>query len=347
MLKITDLLRKHLGFVILITITYILSTITVLTMPRGIEIPQLSTSYILFGPALSAFILLVAIGGYLVYRYLIKPPPRKESLYQLIWGVSFLIYSITFVGMCLQSLGFDLANMDEPFIFFLWRNPMILWVTGMLIGTMMLFTENKKFIYIPALIVFLAGEVWFFLQLVLIADANAIEQTMYGFLFGEFIPVSILIAYLFYTYGRNLKLSSAWVLAIGFSLLSLTYAAWAPWHFSDLIYIYFIWFDLFLVSLAFILAGFFALPKETASKALAEDYYSQLYNYSPLKNSINRIKASLIIWKDRSKGGSKYGSGTLSVIPKVNSSNKNVCSLILSGTFRIWFFSITRTRSTN
>ena len=272
MLKITDLLRKHLGFVILITITYILSTITVLTMPRGIEIPQLSTSYILFGPALSAFILLVAIGGYLVYRYLIKPLPRKESLYQLIWGVSFLIYSITFVGMCLQSLGFDLANMDEPFIFLLWRNPMILWVTGMLIGTMMLFTENKKFIYIPALIVFLAGEVWFILQLVLFADANAIEHTMYGFLFGEFIPVSLLIAYLFYTYGRDLKLSSAWVLAIGFSLLSLTYAAWAPWHFSDLIYIYFIWFDLFLVSLAFILAGFFALPKETASKTLAEDF---------------------------------------------------------------------------
>ena len=146
---------------------------------------------------------------------------------------------------------------------------MILWVTGMLIGTMMLFTENKKFIYIPALIVFLAGEAWFFLQLVLFADANAIEQTMYGFLFGEFIPVSILIAYLFYTYGRDLKLSSAWLLAIGFSLLSLTYAAWAPWHFSGLLYIYFIWFDLFLVSLAFILAGFFALPKETASKALA------------------------------------------------------------------------------
>ena len=75
-----------------------------------------------------------------------------------------------------------------------------------------------------------------------------------------------LIAYLFYFYGKNQKLSSAWILAIGFSLLALTYASWAPWHFSDLRYIYFIWFDIFLVSLAFILTGFFALPKEITSK---------------------------------------------------------------------------------
>ena len=143
---------------------------------------------------------------------------------------------------------------------------MILWVTGMMIGTMMLFTEDKKSIYITGLIIFLAGEIWFFFRLVLFVDVNSVEQTMYGFLFGEFIPVSILIAYLFYSYGKNQKLSSAWILTAGFSLLALTYASWAPWHFSDLRYIYFIWFDIFLVSLAFILTGFFALPKEITSK---------------------------------------------------------------------------------
>lgn len=267
-----DLLKSHISFVIIITIVYVLSAITVLTTPRGFEIPQLENSYMLFGPALSAFILLVVIGGYLVYRYLIKPFPRKESVYQLIWGVSFLIFSITFIGMCLQSLGFDFADTDKPFFFFLWRNPMILWATGMWIGTMMLFTENNKYIYIPGLIIFLAGESWFFLRLVLFVDVNSIEQTMYGFLFGEFIPISMLIAYLFYTYSKNQKLSSAWILTIGFSLLSLTYAAWAPWHFSDLRYIYFIWFDIFLVSLAFILTGFFALPKEITGKLITENY---------------------------------------------------------------------------
>jgi len=274
MFQITNLLKRHKGFVILITIIYIFSAITVLTMPKGFEISQLIDSYILFGPSFSTFILLLTIGGYLIYRYLSKPSPREESMYQLIWGVSFLLYSVTFIGMCLQSLGFQFANMDDPIFFLLWRNPMILWVTGMFIGTMMLFTEDKKVIYTPALIILLAGEIWFFYRLVLFVDVNSIEQTMYGFLFGEFIPMSILIAYLFYTYGKNFKLSSAWVLTIGFSLLSLTYAAWAPWHFSDLRYIYFIWFDLFLVSLAFILTGFFALPKEIMSKLEREEYLS-------------------------------------------------------------------------
>ncbi len=272
MSRIKEIRRNHLPFVIIIIVVCLLSALTVLTTPRGFEIPQLSESYVLFGPSLSAFILLLAIGGYLVIRYISKHPPRKESLYQLIWGVSFLLYSITFFGLCLQSLGIDIANMNEPNLFFLWRNPMILWVTGMWIGTMMLFTEDKKVIYIPASIILLAGEAWFFLQLVLFVNVYSIEQTMYGFLFGEFIPVSILIAYLFYSYGKDLKLSSAWMLTIGFTLLAITYAAWAPWHFSGLMYIYFIWFDIFLVSLAFILSGFFALPKETLSKVIIEEY---------------------------------------------------------------------------
>ncbi len=272
MLRINEILRNHLPFVIIIMVVYILSALTVLTTPRGFEIPQLSDSYVLFGPSLSAFILLLVIGGYLIYRYLAKPRPRKESLFQLIWGVSFLLYSVTFFGLCLQSLGIDFANMNEPFFFFLWRNPMILWVTGMWTGTSMLFTEDKKVIYVPASIILLAGEAWFFLQLVLFVNVYSIEQTMYGFLFGEFIPVSIFIAYLFYSYGKDLKLSSAWMLTIGFALLAITYVAWAPWHFSGLMYIYYIWFDIFLVSLAFILAGFFALPKETKSKVMIEEY---------------------------------------------------------------------------
>ena len=265
-MKLLELIKNHLGLTLLIVVFYIISAFTVFTLPRGFEIPQLTDSYVLFGPSLSALILLLSIGGYLVYRYYIKPPPRKESMYQLIWGISFLVYSITFIGMCLQSLGCDFANLDDPVLFFLWRNPMILWVTGMLIGTLMLFTEDKMSIYIPSLVIFFAGEFWFFLRLVLIVDMNSVEQTMYGFLFGEFIPVAILIAYLFYFYAKNQKLSSAWILTIGFALLALTYASWAPWHFSDLRYIYFIWFDIFLVSLAFILTGFFALPKEIESK---------------------------------------------------------------------------------
>lgn len=149
---------------------------------------------------------------------------------------------------------------------------MILWVTGMFMGTMMLFTDRKIACILPAIVIFLFGEGWFIWRLVVSIDANAIEQTMYGFLFWEFIPICVIIAYLFYNYSKDLNLSSARLLTLGFSLLALTYAAWAPWHFDEpnLTYIYFIWFDLFLVSLAFIFAGFFALPKETTGRIITK-----------------------------------------------------------------------------
>lgn len=282
-MNLKEYMKNHRPIIIILIFVYIISIVTVgaefildFEPIRGFEIPEIVKYSGLFGPSLAASVLLISIGGYLVYRYISKPPPRKESQYQLIWGVGFLVYSLLFVGLCLQSFQdaaeasiFPFANMDDPGVFLIWRSTMIIWVVLMWIGTIMLFTESKKFIYLPAILIFVAGELWFFLRLIVIQpSATAIEQTMYGFLFGMFIPMCIVIAYLFYTYSRDLNLSSARLLTIGFSLLAITYAAWAPWHFSGLTYIYFIWFDLFNVSLAFILAGFFALPKETTSKVI-------------------------------------------------------------------------------
>ncbi|NHJ01188.1 MAG: hypothetical protein EAX86_03555 [Candidatus Heimdallarchaeota archaeon] len=268
----SDPITKHKFFIFTLIIIYILSAITVTTTPKGFEIPILEQSFVLFGPSISAFILIFSIGGYLCYRYFAKSPPRSAAKYQLIWGISFLLYGITFIGLCLQALAFDLANMNNPALFFIWRNPMIFWVAGMIIGTMMLLTNNKKLIYLPGFLIFLIGEGWFTWRLLWVLDQNSIEQTMYGFLFWFFIPICVIIAYLFYNYSKDLDLSSARLLTLGFSLLALTYAAWAPWHFQEpnLTYIYFICFNLFLVSLAFIFAGFFALPKETAAKVISK-----------------------------------------------------------------------------
>lgn len=285
-MSIKQYFDNHRTIFIILIIVYIISAVTVIAEfilgdpIRGFEIPELQILSGLFGPSLSASILLIIIGSYLVYRYISKSPPRKECQYQLIWGIGFLIYSLLFVGLCLQSFLdpisgsgiFGFADMNDPGIFFIWRSTMIIWVTLMWIGTIMLFTEDKKFIFLPAGLIFIAGEVWFLLRLfVLLPSETAIEQTMYGFLFGMFIPMCIIIAYLFYTYSKDLKLTSAKLLTFGFSLLALTYAAWAPWHFKtpvNLTYIYFIWFDLFIVSLALIFAGLFALPKETISKVM-------------------------------------------------------------------------------
>ena len=52
------------------------------------------------------------------------------------------------------------------------------------------------------------------------------------------------------------------VISIGFLGLMITYMAWAPWHFADVIYIYFIWYSLFVLSLTPILFGFIIMSVE-------------------------------------------------------------------------------------
>ncbi|MHA1449888.1 MAG: hypothetical protein ACTSP4_10760 [Candidatus Hodarchaeales archaeon] len=267
--------RNNLLFLILLGVVYIISGLTVIIAPRGFPIPELDPvvtnpyNYSLFGLSIAALILLLSIGGYLIYRYFKKPPPRSESIYQLVWGFSFIIYSITFLGIALGAwLGTgSIGDMNIASNFFFWRAPMIIWVAGMWIGTIRLFSEDKRLVYIPALLILLAGFGWFIIGL-LVIESITIEQTMYGFLFGEFIPMSLVLAYMWYVYRKDTKMSSAGILAVGFTLLSVSYASWAPWHFSELVYIYFLWFNLFIVSLAFILAGFFALPKEITSKVV-------------------------------------------------------------------------------
>lgn len=92
-MKFLDLIKYHLGFSILITVFYILSAITVLTLPRGFEIPQFTDTYILFGPSFSATILLLTIGGYSINRFLIKLPPEKKACINL-FGKFFFYFKV-------------------------------------------------------------------------------------------------------------------------------------------------------------------------------------------------------------------------------------------------------------
>ena len=243
---------------------YILSYFTVTRNPRGIEIPSLKESYVLFAPSLTSLILIYYIGFYLLYRYYLKPISRNDRLYQLSWGISFLVYGLLFVGLSFQAFGFKFADMTKPEIFFIWRFPMILWVSGMWIGTVSLFTENRKIIFSSGMFIIIIGLVWFVYGLLIFRN---IEQTMYGFLYWLFIPMCIIIAYIWWNYYQDLQITSARMIAVGFALMGVSYSGWAPWHFADLIYVYFIFFQLFIVSLSFILAGFFALPKELSSRS--------------------------------------------------------------------------------
>ncbi|MFW9904129.1 MAG: hypothetical protein ACFFFH_07350 [Candidatus Thorarchaeota archaeon] len=263
----TFISRKS-GYLIIIVIIYLITTLIVIAKPRGFTVPELTTTYDLFGTSLTGFILILILSSYLLFRYFSKARPLEQAPFQLIWGSSFLIYSITLLGLLLQALGFEFADMTDPLIFLIWRTPMIIWVAGMWIGVTKLYTDNPKYTYLAALVIFLLGELWFLIGLVFLGD---IELTMYGFLYWEFVPMAFILAILWYNYGKGAKLNSPKIIAAGFTLFGLTYLAWAPWHFEELQYIWHIWFNIYLVSLAILLTGFYALPKEILGQFREEE----------------------------------------------------------------------------
>jgi hypothetical protein len=256
---ITDYITRNSGYLVIIVIIYMITTLIVIVSPHGFPIPEIENTYDLFGVSLAAFILILIIGGYLLYRYFSKARPLERAPFQLIWGSSFIIYSITLLGMVFQAWGFDFADMTDPIIFLIWRTPMILWVAGMWIGVTKLYTDCPKCTYLVALLIFLLGELWFFIGLILL---DSIELTMYGFLYWLFVPMAFILAILWYNYGKGAQLNSPKVITAGFILFGIAYLAWAPWHFEELKYIWHVWFNVYLVSLAILLTGFYALPKE-------------------------------------------------------------------------------------
>ena len=256
---VSDFITRNSGYLVIIVIIYIFTTLLVIAKPTGFPVPELTTTYDLFGASLTGFLLLFIIGSYLLFRYFSKARPLEQAPFQLIWGSSFLIYSITLLGLVLQALGFEFADMTDPWIFLIWRTPMIIWVAGMWIGATKLYTDCPKCTYLAAFVIFLLGELWFFIGLILIRD---IELTMYGFLYWIFVPMAFILAIFWYHYGKGAELHSPKVISAGFTLFGIAYLAWAPWHFDELKYIWFVWFNVFLVSLAILLTGFYALPKE-------------------------------------------------------------------------------------
>jgi len=248
-------LKKHWMVILSLAVVYLLGILTVIYKPQFSEYKPLEELFWLFGLSLNSTILLIAIGGFLICRW-----AKKKNTTNLIWGVSFLLYSIVFVGLMLQAHGVAWANQKLPHIFFAFRQFMILWAAGMTYGLLKIFTNNKKFqIALPALIV-LAGYSWFWYGLMKVAD---IEYTMYGFLFGIFIPVAVFLAYLFWRFAHQNKLISLKFVAGGFLGIALTYGLWAPWHLTKVYALCFFGYELSLVPL---LIGFILLPWEQKSK---------------------------------------------------------------------------------
>ncbi len=241
---------RNRPWVLLLGVFYIIFASLVLTNPNGFPVPLLDNRFIQFGLSLTTLFLLLTIGVYLLYND-----------YQFIWGLSFLSYAITFLGLSLEALGF--VDMSNPVVFLFWRIPMIIFVSGMWIGASRLFQENKKAIYLPALLLLVLGASWFFFGLVVLAD---IELTMYGFLYVGFIPMTLSLAYIWSRFNKDTIFSSPWLVALGFLLMGIVYSLWIPWHPDNLSPIYYILFTLFNVSLVLILRGFQKFSEENLIK---------------------------------------------------------------------------------
>ena len=247
--QLVDVGRNRV-WVLLLGVLYIIIATLVLATPNGFPVPQFDNNFIQFGLSIIAFFLLLTISVHLL-----------NNDYQLVWGLSFLIYSITFVGLSLEALGY--ADMSNPIVFLFWRLPMIVFVSGMWIGVSKLFRENKEVVYLPALLILVLGISWFFFGLVVLSN---IELTIYGFLYGLFVPMTIILAYVWSRFNRDTTFSSPWLVALGFLLIGIVYSLWIPWQVENLSPIYYIVFTLFNVALFLILRGFRTFSKENLVK---------------------------------------------------------------------------------
>lgn len=245
--QIVDFGRNY-PWVLLIGMIYPILTLVDYTNTQGLLPLELNISVIQFGFSLSSLFLLLSIGLFLL-----------SHGYRPIWGMSFLIYAFSFLGLCLRALNFPFTDINNPFILHLWLLPLVFFISGMWIATSSLFDENKKITYLPALGILLLGESWFLIGLAIFRD---VELISFGISFGLFIPMLIGLGYIWYRFGRDSIFASPSFLAIGFSLMGLIHFLWSPWQTEILGQIYYILFTVYIISLVLLFVGFRVLTKD-------------------------------------------------------------------------------------
>jgi hypothetical protein len=258
--NILPIIRKHYVFFICMVLLVLLNVFVITFQPILPGYDELASDFYLFGLALQSVILIYMIGFFLLYRWL---KTGKQAISTLAWSIAFLCYGSTFIGLMLQSLGVSWANSSNPAIFFLFRQTMIWWIGLMYVGIATIMTKSWRKQVIPGIVFIGLGYVVFSIGLLVFND---IEYTMYILLYTFWTPLCAAITYCFYLYGKDSKLASPKIIGIGFALLGVTYLAWSPWHHPDVIYIYYIWFFMFNISLAIIMVGYVMLPYEARAK---------------------------------------------------------------------------------
>ncbi len=262
--------RRHAPFLFVLILVLLFGIYMVITRFQLPPVKELGTLFYLFGLSLQALVILWAISFYLLYRWW---RGGRQNKVNLIMGLSFLVYSWVFIGTLLQSfvnpengeLLFFFADLNDPFWFFVFRQAHIWWAAGMWYACSLLLTTDRRLQILPSLGIIMVYYAWFVYGLLILKDTLV---TMYGFLFLAWIPVNFVIAYMFFLYGRQSDLVSPKFLAAGFVTLGVIYGTWGPWRESG-IYMYFIMFYIFILTLMVIFVGFFLIPWEREAKKMA------------------------------------------------------------------------------
>ncbi len=267
MSKLQEIIKNHIVYFIGIGILIAVCIVVLIIKPHAsapeILDPTLHPyNLVTFGLGLDTTVLLWTIGAFLIYRW---NQGGRTNISLLVWGIGFFIYSITFIAHIFKGWGYPWANENASSeLFFLWRFGMIIWAGASLYGILRIITEKKLLQIVPPVVAMGTSFAWFYYGLFVVETANNIEWMMYGFLFAIWIPICFSISYIFLIYGRKANISGPKILFLGYLGLTITYMGWAPWHFANVVYFYFVWYFLFLLSLVPILIGFMMLSKETS-----------------------------------------------------------------------------------
>lgn len=280
-------LKEHKLLIGSVVVVEVLAVFLLLFTPRGPAFPPLKQQYPLFALANISAILLVGLGAFLLLRWY---KYARKDLSLLLWGIGFLQYSLLFIGMCLDAVGVSGMDMHDPRIFFSFRQTMIIFVSLLYLGGIIKLTENKYLTHGLTFLILVGSYGVFSYGLFIRGE---IEWTMYFFLFVFLIPVSLLIANLFYQLGESRGVFSGKLLAVAWIYYAVTYGMWAPWHFPEVRYIYYIWFSQFLCSLVLMLVGFIILTfvellQETEEKLQSLHDYGQLLNEAETMQEISK-----------------------------------------------------------
>lgn len=201
--------------------------------------------------AVTAMTYLGITSGYLIYKG--RKYYGEKSLGEnvpLIWGLSFMAYMVTYVGIAMEAVFLDMTA--ELFFFF--RSFMIVWAAGIAYGLIALRTSREKLRrYIPLGITVMSFA-WFAWGLLRI---GSIEYTMYGFTSFIWVPISFAFGYFFWTYSGGTGHSGMKWISVGMVFMGATYLLWAPTHHN---FLYEVAFFQYNIATSIILLGMTKLP---------------------------------------------------------------------------------------